>query len=61
MTDQDKKREEIAAHVARELGFDGLAGLSPADRAAVDQQTAEAIEGCDPTLPIRRRRCRMEG
>ena len=52
MSDQNRKREEIAAHVARELGFEGLAGLSPADRAAVDQQTAEAIEGCDPTLPI---------
>lgn len=52
MSDQDRKREEIAAHVARELGFDGLAGLSPAERAAVDQQTAEAIEGCDPSLPI---------
>lgn len=52
MSDQDRKREEIAAHVARELGFGGLDGLSPADRAAVDQQTAETIEGCDPTVPI---------
>lgn len=52
MSNQDRKREEIAAHVARELGFGGLNRLSPADRAAVDQQTAEAIEGCDPSVPI---------
>lgn len=40
------KREEIAAHVALELGFGDLAGLSREDRAAVDQQTDETIEGC---------------
>ncbi|MGT2486180.1 hypothetical protein [Methylobacterium oryzae] len=45
------KREEIAAHVARDLGLGALAGLSPEERAAVDQQTAETIEGCDPALP----------
>lgn len=42
----DAKRGEIAAHVARELGLGDLAGLSPGDRAAVDQQTDETIEGC---------------
>lgn len=40
------KREEIAAHVALELGLGSLAGLSRADRAAVDRQTDETIEGC---------------
>lgn len=40
------KREEIAAHVAHDLGLGQLAGLSAADRATVDQQTAETIEGC---------------
>jgi hypothetical protein len=40
------KREEIAAHVALELGLGDLAGLSREDRAAVDQQTDETIEGC---------------
>jgi hypothetical protein len=52
MSDLDTKREEIAAHVARDLGFDGLVGLNPSDRAAVDQQTAETIEGCDPASPV---------
>src|ERR1700712_2929748 len=52
MSDLDTKREEIAAHVARDLGFAGLAGLSPSDRTAVDQQTAETIEGCDPASPV---------
>jgi len=42
------KREEIAAHVARDLGLGDLAGLSREERAAVDRQTAETIEGCDP-------------
>ncbi|TXN03074.1 hypothetical protein FV222_08870 [Methylobacterium sp. WL103] len=51
MSDLDAKRDEIAAHIARDLGFDGLAGLNPSDRAAVDQQTAETIEGCDPASP----------
>lgn len=46
MTALDAKREEIAELVARELGFGDLAGVSPADRAAIDQQTAETIEGC---------------
>jgi hypothetical protein len=45
------KREEIAAHVARDLGLGNLAGLSREERAAVDQQTAETIEGCDPASP----------
>ncbi|TXM70122.1 hypothetical protein FV226_17445 [Methylobacterium sp. WL12] len=50
-SDLDAKREEIAAHFARGLGFDGLAGLSPSDRARVDRRTAEAIDGCDPASP----------
>lgn len=45
------KREEIAAHVAHELGLGELAALSPADRATVDQQTNETIEGCTPNSP----------
>ncbi|CAO4183522.1 hypothetical protein [Methylorubrum aminovorans] len=45
------KREEIAAHVAHELGLGELAGLSPTDRATVDQQTNETIEGCTPNSP----------
>ena len=45
------KREEIAAHIASDLGLGGLAGLSKDEQAAVDQQTTETIEGCDPTLP----------
>jgi hypothetical protein len=45
------KREEIAAHVARDLGLGDLAGLSQEARAAVDQQTTETIEGCDPASP----------
>lgn len=40
------KRKEIATHVALELGLGDLAGLSSADRAMVDQQTDETIEGC---------------
>jgi hypothetical protein len=40
------KREEIAAHVARELGLGDLTGLSREDRVRVDQQTDETIEGC---------------
>lgn len=42
----DAKRREIAQLIALELGFGDLAGLSPEERAAVDQQTAETIEGC---------------
>jgi hypothetical protein len=45
------KREEIAAHVARDLGLGDLAGLGREERAVVDQQTAETIEGCDPASP----------
>lgn len=45
------KREEIAAHVARDLGLGDLTGLSREERAAVDQQTTETIEGCDPASP----------
>jgi hypothetical protein len=45
------KREEIAAHVARNLGLGDLATLSGEERAAVDQQTSETIEGCDPASP----------
>jgi len=40
------KRKEIAAHVAHELGLGNLASLSAADRAMVEQQTTETIEGC---------------
>jgi hypothetical protein len=40
------KRKEIAAHVALELGLGELASLSAADRAMVEQQTTETIEGC---------------
>ena len=40
------KRKEIAAHVAQELGLGDLASLSAADRAMVEQQTTETIEGC---------------
>ena len=40
------KRKEIAAHVAHELGLGSLASLSAADRAMVEQQTTETIEGC---------------
>jgi hypothetical protein len=48
------KREEIAAHVAHELGLGDLATLSPADRVMVDQQTDETIEGCtaDTAEPV---------
>ncbi|KQP52328.1 hypothetical protein ASF39_20065 [Methylobacterium sp. Leaf108] len=42
----DAKRKEIATHVARELGLGDLASLTPTDRAIVDQQTNETIEGC---------------
>lgn len=52
MSDLDTKREEIAALVARDLGFDGLAGLSPSDRAAVDRRTAELVDRCDTTSPV---------
>lgn len=45
MSKLDEKREEIAALVAAELGLGELAGLSEADRAAVDRHTSEAIEG----------------
>lgn len=40
------KRKEIAAHVALELGLGNIASLSAADRAMVEQQTTETIEGC---------------
>lgn len=40
------KRREIAEHVALELGLGGLASLSAADRAMVEQQATETIEGC---------------
>ena len=33
-------------HVALELGLGDLAALGPADRAMVDRQTDETIEGC---------------
>ena len=45
------KREEIAAHVAHELGLGELAALSPADRTTVDQQASETIEGDTPNSP----------
>lgn len=43
------KREEIATHIAEELGLGALNSLSTEERAAVEQQTIETIEGCDPT------------
>ncbi|MER2266682.1 hypothetical protein [Methylobacterium oxalidis] len=46
------KREEIAAHVAQELGLGELATLNPIDRATVDQQTDETIEACSPDAPV---------
>lgn len=49
MSDLDAKREEIAAFIAGELGLGALETLSPSDRAAVDRQTAETIEGCGET------------
>lgn len=52
MSDLDMKREEIAAQIARALGFGGLASLSPSDRATVDQRTSVAIEGYDPASPM---------
>ncbi|KAB1068548.1 hypothetical protein F6X53_31640 [Methylobacterium soli] len=45
------KRQEIAAHVALELGLGDFSTLSAADRAVVDQQTDEAIEGCGTDTP----------
>src|SRR4051812_21830646 len=42
-----RKREEIAAQVALELGLGALTSLTLADRAAVERQTDETIEGCD--------------
>ncbi|WP_019904244.1 hypothetical protein [Methylobacterium sp. 77] len=48
MSKLDEKREEIAALIALELGLGELAGLSEAERAAVDRQTSETIEGCAP-------------
>ncbi len=44
------KRDEISAHVAREMGLGDLDGLSPADRAIVEQHTSETIEGCSGGL-----------
>lgn len=52
MSDLDMKREEIAAQIARALGLDGLASLSPSDRATVDQRTKVAIEGYDSASPM---------
>jgi len=40
------KREEIADDVALQLRLGSLARLSAADRAMVEQHTAETIEGC---------------
>ena len=51
MSDLDRKREEITAHIAGELGFTGIEGLSLADRAIIELQTMETIEACDPTSP----------
>ncbi|WP_245516434.1 hypothetical protein [Methylobacterium segetis] len=45
------KREEIAAHVAQELGLGDLGELSREDRAAVDRQTNETIEACTADSP----------
>ena len=47
MSDLDAKREEIAAVIARDLGFGDLDTLKAEDREAVDQQTAETIEARD--------------
>lgn len=46
MSDLAKMREEIATLIALELGFGDLEALSPEDRAAIEQQTTETIEGC---------------
>lgn len=46
VSDLETKREEIAALIAAELGLGDLEGLKAADRAVVDLQTAETIEGC---------------
>lgn len=46
------KRIEIAAHVAVELGLGDLAGLNAADRAMVEQQTDETIEGCSTDTDV---------
>lgn len=40
------KRKEITADVAQELGLRDPARLGAADRAMVEQQTTETIEGC---------------
>ena len=47
------KREEIAAHVAHELGLGDLRSLSAADRATVDQQTSERSKAATLTQPRR--------
>lgn len=47
----EAKREEIAAEVAAELGLSDLVALSAADRAIVDQQTNETIDGCNGNAP----------
>ena len=46
MSDLDAKRGEIAELIAAELGFGDLEGLSAGDRAVVDLQTTDTIEGC---------------
>jgi len=46
MSSLEAKREEIAALIAAELGLGDLEGLKAADRAVVDLQTAETIDGC---------------
>ncbi|MFC5554772.1 hypothetical protein [Methylobacterium iners] len=46
MAELDAKREEIAGLIAQELGLGDLSSLNPSERATVDQQTAETIEGC---------------
>lgn len=51
MSKLDAKREEIAAMVAAELGLGDLATLSASERAVVDQQTTETIEGCGDDTP----------
>ncbi|MHC2021344.1 hypothetical protein [Methylobacterium sp. CM6247] len=47
MTRLEAKRLEISELIANELGFDYIDGMDAADRDMVDQQTDEAIEGCD--------------
>ncbi|GJE78564.1 hypothetical protein [Methylorubrum suomiense] len=46
MSDVAKVREEIAVLIALELGFGDLEALTAEDRAVIERQTTETIEGC---------------